>query len=107
MTKHQRIEGKIARTFVAGPGERVRQALRRPRHCRGGFVPAVGLHDGLRLVRSRLPRRFRDAPPIALVSAPATHRRLPGGGALDARTIANLRAFVERYRASARARSSS
>jgi pilus assembly protein CpaD len=45
------------------------------------------------------PGDFEARHPIALVSAPATIDVFPAHGRLDGRTLANLRAFVERYRA--------
>ena len=45
------------------------------------------------------PGDFEARYPIALVSAPATVDIFPAHGRLDGRTLANLRAFVERYRA--------
>jgi len=44
------------------------------------------------------PGDFQARHPIALASAPTSLDVFPVGGALDARTIANLRAFAERYR---------
>lgn len=44
------------------------------------------------------PGDFQARHPIALVSAPTTLDVYPVGGGLDPRTVANLRAFAERYR---------
>ncbi len=44
------------------------------------------------------PGDFQARHPIALASAPTRMDVYPIGGALDARTVANLRAFAERYR---------
>ncbi len=45
------------------------------------------------------PGNFEQRHPIALISAPTTVDVFPAHGQLDGRTFANLRAFVERYRA--------
>ena len=45
------------------------------------------------------PGDFEARHPIALVSGPATVDVFPAHGRLDGRTLANLKAFVERYRA--------
>jgi pilus assembly protein CpaD len=45
------------------------------------------------------PGDFDARHPVTLATAPTTVDVFPTGGALDARTIANLRAFAERYRA--------
>ena len=44
------------------------------------------------------PGDFEARHPIALASAPTSLEVFPVGGTLDARTIANLRAFADRYR---------
>ncbi len=44
------------------------------------------------------PGDFQARHPIALAFAPTSLEVFPVGGALDSRTIANLRAFAERYR---------
>jgi pilus assembly protein CpaD len=44
------------------------------------------------------PGDFQARHPIVLASAPTTLDVYPVGGALDARSVANLRAFAERYR---------
>jgi pilus assembly protein CpaD len=44
------------------------------------------------------PGDFQARHPIALVSAPTQVEVFPVGGALDARTVANLRSFAGRYR---------
>ena len=44
------------------------------------------------------PGSFEARHPIALVSAPTQMDVFPVGGALDARTVANLRSFAKRYR---------
>jgi pilus assembly protein CpaD len=44
------------------------------------------------------PGDFQERHPIVVAAAPTTIDLYPVGGALDQRTIANIRAFVERYR---------
>ena len=85
------------RASTGGPNERGRKRL--PLALAAALAAATA-GCGTQYASSDpvFPGDSSDRHPIALVTAPTSLEVFPSNGGLDARTVANLRAFAERYR---------